>query len=177
MFEVFERVSIRAHGSFLPHLAVFKITRDVLNHSNPHAFRLSKLELHNATTKGVAERGASRTPELRAEGQSRKSLTKAEGPARLVATKGYSTTSAISTFSKVEAKAVLRRGTSDCASIPDTRVAQRLFGEGGPGRAKRLSTGLQVSACPCSVYMKTISGYIDYDPIMDSCLEAFARML
>ena len=94
-----------------------------------------------------------------------------------MATKGYSTTSAISTFSKIEAKAVLRRGTSDCASIPDTRVAQRLFGEGGPGRAKRLSTGLQVSACPCSVYMKTISGYIDYDPIMDSCLEAFARML
>ena len=106
------------------------------------------------------------TPELRAEGQSRKSLTKAEGPARLVATKGYSTTSAISTFSKVEAKAVLRRGTSDCASIPDTRVAQRLFGEGGPGRAKRLSTGLQVSLLG-----------IDYDPIMDSCLEAFARML
>ena len=83
-----------------------------------------------------------------------------------MATKGYSTTSAISTFTKVEAKAVLRRGSSQMGSIPESRVSERLFGEGGPGRMKRLSTGLQVSLLG-----------IDYDPIMDSCIAAFARML
>ena len=40
-------------------------------------------------------------------------------------TKGYSTTSAISTFKKVEAVQVLRRGASELASIPASRVGER----------------------------------------------------
>ena len=62
-----------------------------------------------AHTKRVAERGGSRTLELRDEGKARAQLKSAEGPARLVDTKGYSTTLAISTFRKVEAVQILRQ--------------------------------------------------------------------
>ena len=55
MFEIYERVSIRAHGSILVHGAVFKVSRDmhILNHATHEAFRLSKLELDNAWTNMV----------------------------------------------------------------------------------------------------------------------------
>ena len=31
MHEMFERISIKAHKSFLPHAAIFKVTRDILS--------------------------------------------------------------------------------------------------------------------------------------------------
>ena len=74
MQEIFERVSIKAHGSFLPHGAVFKTTRDILRVADVHAFRLLKLELHNAHTKRTATNGASRTLELRDSGKARAPL-------------------------------------------------------------------------------------------------------
>ena len=92
-------------------------------------------------------------------------LKSAIGPARLVETKGYTTTSAISTFRKVEAKAVLQRGTSELACMPESRVHQRLFGVEGPGRTKALSTGLHASLLGS-----------EYDPRCDTCVRAFVRL-
>ena len=166
MQEMFEIVSIRAHGSFLPHGAVYKVTRDILNVSDVHAFRLSKLELLNADTKRTAERGGSRTLELRESGQARAPALKGkEGPAKKVTTKGYSTTMALSTFRKVEARQVLRRDVAEDVSMPLGRVHERVFGEGGPGRSKARSAGLCWS----------LVGQ-EYDYRCDSCLLAFARL-
>ena len=58
MRDMFERVSIHAHGSYLPHGAVFKVSRDILRFGDLMAFRLSRMELHNAHAKRIAERGA-----------------------------------------------------------------------------------------------------------------------
>lgn len=86
-------------------------------------------------------------------------------PAKLVETKGYSTTMALSTFRKVEAAQILRRGAGGEVQIPASRVSQRVFGEGGPGRSKALSTGLHMSQLGDG-----------YDPRADTCLAAFARL-
>ena len=48
MMEIFERVSIRSHGSFLIHGAVYKCTRDILMPDNPWAVDLSPLELQKS---------------------------------------------------------------------------------------------------------------------------------
>lgn len=60
MQEMFERVSIYNHHSFLPHGAVFKVTRDILQVGDVSAHDLSALELQNAETKRVFESGGSR---------------------------------------------------------------------------------------------------------------------
>ena len=72
----------------------------------------------------------------------------------------------ISTFTKLDARQVLRRGTSETASIPDSRTRVRVFGEDGPGRSKMLSSGVHIAQL----------GMV-YDPRCDSCLESFARLL
>ena len=65
MQEIFERVSLRKHKSYLVHGCVIKVTKDIIRVSDVQKFRCSKLELHNAEVKRVAEHGASRTLELR----------------------------------------------------------------------------------------------------------------
>ena len=74
----------------------------------------------------------------------RQPLKSAEGPAKLVETKGYSTTTILSSLKKCEARQQLRRGTASGESIPASRVAERVFGVGGPGRSKLLSTGIHI---------------------------------
>ena len=74
---------------------------------------------------------------------------------------------AISTFKKLDAKQSLHRGTSDLAAMPESRLAERVFGADGPGRSKGLSSGLSIG--------QLLGG--EYDPRADSCLEAFARLL
>ena len=83
MQEIFERVSIRSHGSFLPHISVFKVTRDILIVADVQRFRLSRLELHNAHIQRIAERGASRCLTVRDRGKARAPLKTLEGPAKL----------------------------------------------------------------------------------------------
>ena len=139
--------------------------RDILHVGDVHAFRLSWMELHNAHAKCIAASGALRTLELRDSGKARAPLKSAEGSARLVETKGYSTTLAISTFRKVEAVQILRRGAADGVQMPESRMLERVFGEGGPGRLKARSTGVHLS--------KLGDGY---DPRADSCVAAFARL-
>jgi hypothetical protein len=99
MHEILERVSIRAHGSFLFHGAIFKVTSDILTVGDVHAFRLSRLELHQAHLKRTTSRGASRTLTLRESGKARAPALKyAEGPSNLGDTGGYKTTLVLSTF-------------------------------------------------------------------------------
>ena len=58
--EIFERCSIRNHKSFMPHGAIFKVTRDILTVGDIWAYCLSALELQNAETKRIATSGGSR---------------------------------------------------------------------------------------------------------------------
>ena len=60
---------------------------------------------------------------------------------KTVSTEGYSTSFILSTFRKVEARQVLRRGTSEVVAIPESRVAERVFGAGMSGRSKPMSGG------------------------------------
>ena len=71
MHEIFERVSIRNHGSFLPHGAIFKVTQDILEVGDVWAFNLSPLELQNAETKRTANSGGSRRLQMSSEGETR----------------------------------------------------------------------------------------------------------
>ena len=67
--EIFERVSIRKSGSFLPHAATHKVTSDILTVADVWATALDPLELLNAETKRVAESSASRRLELSSRGR------------------------------------------------------------------------------------------------------------
>ena len=107
-----------------------------------------------------------RTVVLRTGGHARQPLLSKEGPAKMVETKGYSTTIALSIFRKLNARAVLRRGTSETVAIPASRDAERVFGVSGPGRSKRLPTGPSVAQLR-----------IGYDPRSDSCVSAFVRIM
>ena len=165
MHEIFERVSIRAHCSFLPHGSIYKTTRDILHVSDVHPFRLSKLELHNAEAKRIVSKGASRTLELRQEGKSVKPLLKREGPSQLVETKGYGTTLALSCLTKLLAQSALRQGSGPAElTIPDSRIRERVFGANGSGRSKSNARGTAL-----------IGLESEYDPSKDTCIECFAR--
>ena len=59
MHEIYERASIHKHGSYMPHGAIFKLTRDMLKVGDIWRFCLSSLELQNAETKRVAKSGGS----------------------------------------------------------------------------------------------------------------------
>lgn len=72
MHEAFERVSMRNHGSFLPHAAIFKVTSDILRVGDVYAVNLSPLELHNADTKRTADRSATRRMCTSSAGETRR---------------------------------------------------------------------------------------------------------
>ena len=50
MHEIFERVSVVQHGSFMPHVAIYKITQSILEVSDVEAFDTSPLEMQSAET-------------------------------------------------------------------------------------------------------------------------------
>lgn len=166
MHEMFERVSIRSHNSFLPHGAVFKVPRDILRVGDVHAVNLSPLELHNAETKGTATSGASRRLTTSSGGETRRPLRQQEGPERLVKTKGYSTSMAISTLRKLLAVRYLRRGDGIIAT-PESRRKERLFGVSGTGRSTRSRTGIKLEKLHGS----------GYEPTNDTCVAAFVRLI
>ena len=128
MFEIYERVCLRNSKSFMPHAAVYKMTRDILTLGDIWAVDLSALELHNAEAKRAAENSGSRRLEMSSSGKARQPLISSasglQGPARLVNTKGYSTTMAISVMKHLLMLNVLRRGdglyhVSDTGLAPD----------------------------------------------------------
>ena len=111
MFEMFERVSICSHGSFLPHAAVYKVTRDILLVGDVWAVDTSPLELLNAETKRTADQAGSRRLTTSSAGMMRQPMRGVhEGPAQLVSTRGYSTTMALSTLNFMLVQQQLRRG-------------------------------------------------------------------
>ena len=156
--------SHNGHGSFLPHGAVFKVTRDILEVGDVRAHDLSALELQNAESKRVFERGGSRHLEFSKEGTTHKKGS--DGEYRLIATKGYGSTAATSTLTKMLATSQLRAGDG-MFSTPESRRSERLFGEKATGRSKAIKLEcLQCQECEG-----------EYDPAQDSCLDAFMRML
>eukprot|EP00965_Chrysotila_dentata_P208622 6184803-Pleurochrysis_carterae.AAC.5 len=134
--EVFERVSIRLHKSFLPHGAVFKVTRDILEVGDVWAVDLSPLELQNTETKRVATSSGSKRLVLTSEGFQRQPMRgKSGGPTQMVKMKGYSTTMALSILKNLLATQQLRRGEG-FVSVPESRRNERLFGVTGAGHTK-----------------------------------------
>ena len=123
MHEIFERISIRKHGSYLPHGAIFKVSRDIDLVGDPWACGTASLELQNAETKRVADSGGARRLTMSDTGVSRKPMRGThEGPARLVETKGYSGTMVTSTLNKLLAVSYLRSRTA-AAPPPHRRRA------------------------------------------------------
>ena len=111
MHEIFERISINNHGSYLPHAAIYKISRDILLVGDIWAFGTAPLELQNAETK-------------RDVGAHNITFNKSTVNA---------TTMAISTFSHMLAAQSLRAGESE-HTMPDSRRKERVFGAEGSGR-------------------------------------------
>ena len=167
MFEIYERVCMRNSKSFMPHAAVYKMTRDILTVGDTWAVDLSALELNNAEAKRVAENSGSKRLQMTSSGQARQPLRSnvsgAQGPSRLVQTKGYTTTMAISIMRHLLMQNVLRRGDG-LHQVPDSRRTERLLGE--QGRTKLLSSGIKLEKLGA-----------EYNPREDTCVKAFVRML
>ena len=99
MQESFERLAAagNGHGSFLPHAAVYKVTRDILEVGDVWAHDLSALELQNAESKRVFEKGGARHLEFSSQGTSHKTV---DGETRIIQTVGYGSTAASSGCSR-----------------------------------------------------------------------------
>lgn len=160
MHEIFERVTIRKHCSYLPHGAIYKVTRDILTVGDVMAFSLSALELQNAETKRVASTGGSRRLTMSATGMKRAPLKQGgiAGPASLVRTKGYSSSQAISVLNNLLTAQKLRLGDGI-----QTRRAERLMSD---GRVTLSSSGCNIEKLGA-----------DYDPRQETCVKAFVRLL
>ena len=150
-------VASEGTAPFMPHGAIFKITRDILKVGDIWAYCLSALELQNAETKRVATSGGSRRLQMSSSGQTwRKSRTDTVAGGA-TATAGYATTMAISTLRKLLGAQLLRRGDGVLA-LPDSRRKERLLA----GRTKLASKEVKME-----VLMR------DYNPREDTCIRAF----
>ena len=169
MHEIYERLSIRKHGSYLPHGAIFKMSADILEVADIWAVDVSKIELNNAGVKNTAATGGARNLTIAIERTTvvpQRSCV--PGPAALVTTKGYATSCALSTLRKLLGLQYLNRGDGIYAN-PISRRRERLFGQWGTGRTKcesRLGS--------CEAKTGACGGF---DPRGDTCLEAFVRLL
>ena len=167
MHEIFERLAIRKHGSFLIHGAIFKVSRDILEVGDIWSTDLSKLELQNADTKRTASSGGARNLTL---SKGRTSIapqrSKTEGPAQLVHTRGYSTTMVLSTMRKLLGLQYLRLGDGLVAT-PMSRRKERLFGVYGSGRSSSMKV---LGMCDA------VDG-VAINPRQDTCIRAFVRIL
>ena len=157
MMEIFERSSIRKHGSFMPHGAIFKTTRDIIKVGDIWRYCLSALELQNAETKRVAKSGGSCRQKMSTSSQTRRGVLGA-----ITSTVGYATTQCISTLRKLLGAATQRRGDGVIA-LPESRLRERLL---GVGRTKLASK-----------WVKSEVLRSDYNPRQDTCIKAFVRAL
>ena len=133
MMEIFERASIKSHGSYLIHGAIYKSTRDILAVGDVWSVDLSPLELQNAETKRAAEGSGSKHLTF-----NHNTIIKhpppmknahVEGPQPLVKAQGYKGSMASSTMKHLLAAQLLRRGDAEFA-LPDSRRKERLFERG-----------------------------------------------
>jgi hypothetical protein len=165
MAEMLERVSACRHNSFMPHGAIFKTTADILSVGDVWVFDLSPLEMHNAEAKRTGAASGSRRTTLSTSGQAQVKPSRnsgQEGPAQLVQTKGNSTTQSLSILNNLLVSKVLRQGDG----MVDSRRKERLFGATGSGRTSLPRAGVKLD---------TLGQ--DYDPLRDSCLAAFVRLM
>jgi hypothetical protein len=169
MHEIFERLAIRKHGSFLPHGAIFKVSRDILLVGDIWAIDLSKVELNNAVTKRTADQGGTRNLTI-STGRTTVAPQRSciPGPAALVQTKGYCTTLALSTLRKLLGQRYLAYG-GGLVAHPMSRRKERLFGQCGTGRTK---CAPRPGTC---VSKLGVEG--GFEPRHDTCLKAFVRLL
>ena len=72
--EIYERISINNHKSFMPHGAVYKVTKDILRVGDGWACGIQALELQNAETKRVATSAGARNLTMREGGVARCAL-------------------------------------------------------------------------------------------------------
>ena len=156
MHEIYERASIYKHGSYMPHGAIFKLTRDILKVGDVFRFCLSSLELQNAETKRVAKSGGSCRKQTSTAGTRRTLLGVAK------ATIGYGTSQCISTLKKLLGANTLRRGDGVIA-LPESRQRERLL---RVGRTKLAAKWVKME-----VHER------DYNPRSDTCVRAFVRLL
>ena len=167
MQEMFERVSFFNHGSFLPHSAVFKISRDILLVADPNDFDLSALELQNAETKRVFESAGSR--HMTFAGSIEVHRKDKDGVVQLLTTtkrgaliSGSRGSTSVSILTHLLSTGYLRRGDG-LYTMPDSRRSERLFGDNARGRTSNIK--LEVPQAP------------GYKPEKDSCVRALALIL
>ena len=166
MHEIFERVSVRHHKSYLPHGAIFKTTRDIMMVGDVWAVDTSPLELQNAETKRVAATSATRNQHTSTSGTWTASMRgNSAGPAPMVKTTGNSTSQALGTLRTLLSAQKLRRGEGPVV-MAASRRNERLFGADGRGRIKQLSIGVK---------MEKLGD--NYNPKEDTCIKAFVRLL
>jgi hypothetical protein len=162
MHEMYERISINKHGSFLPHGAIFKVTQDILKVGDPWACGTSPLELQNADTKRVASSISSKRQSIATSGVS--TVGRGINKSRAITTKGYSTAMAVSTLKNLLSIQYLRRGDGVFA-VPDSRRRERVFGSTGSGRLSLPGTGKKYDITE------------GYQVRSDTVLKAFVRLL
>mmetsp|Transcript_25007 Transcript_25007/g.60401 ORF Transcript_25007/g.60401 Transcript_25007/m.60401 type:complete len:167 (-) Transcript_25007:108-608(-) len=117
MHEIFERISARNHGSYLPHGAIFKMPRDILKIGDNEAAGASPLELQNAETKRAASSVGARNVSF---------LERHKG-------RPNATSMAQATLNHVLAAQYLRRREGALA-LDASRATERLFGVESKGR-------------------------------------------
>jgi len=109
MHEMFERVSLSLHGSFMPHAAIYKITQSILEGGDVEAFDTSPLEKQNAETKRKARSTGATNRTTIPEGVSQRGPRKKEGPPGLHTVAARAATTATTTLKKVVTSTNLQR--------------------------------------------------------------------
>ena len=162
-----ERVCVKPHKSWYPHMAIWTWPLHVLDLGNINKPNMQSLECLNAEVKRTARANASKRIECSFDGEAQVGLRKpdAVGPANLIQTKGYSSSLSKQVITFMMGKQKLRRSGVGIA----TRVATRLFGVVGGGKTGR-STAARTGA-------KLEHMDSDYDPALDSALAACVRTL
>jgi len=161
--EAFERVSGKAHKSFLPHLAVFKITRDKLRVGDNTKADMSALELLHAEVMRTARQQAPKNKEIRgAYVANNPAKPGAEGAGTHAVRGGGEATMTVSTLKTLLGRKALIAGACPWA-MPLSRRGERLMVDGRMTLRRR------------AVRVESLND--DYRPEEDTVMEAFVRGL
>ena len=167
MHEMYERVSLGQHGSFMPHAAIYKITQSILEVGDVEAFDTSPLEMQNAETKRKARSTGATNRTTIPEGVSQRGPRKKEGPPGIHTVAARAATTATTTLKKVVTSTNLQRGKPGApATIPAERRTEKTFGSTGTGRSKPERSGVKLQQTSQEI-----------SPRDDSVLLALTRMI
>jgi len=167
MHEMFERVSLSLHGSFMPHAAIYKIMQSILEVGDVEAFDTSPLEMQNAETKRKARSTCATNRTTIPEGVSQRGPRKKEGPPGIHTVAARAATTATTTLKKVVTSTNLQRGKPGAtATIAAERRTEKTFGSTGTGRSKPERSGVKLQQTSQEIR-----------PRDDSVLLALTRMI